>query len=101
MFMQERLRMHHADQREQEECKTAYIRIKAEEDARLSSLYKNSSWRQILIGMNLFKSHDEDRAQAKRRIIRLLHPDGFRVRHKCMEDKARAEAQFVFLNGVI
>lgn len=93
--------MHHADQKEQEDSKFAYSQIKAQEDARLSSIYKNSSWRQILIGLKLFKSHDEERAQAKKRIIRLLHPDAFHIRHSSMEDKARAEAQFAFLNGIM
>lgn len=75
--------------------------MKAHEDARLMTTYKGLSWREVLIGLNMYESHSEERAQAKKRITKLLHPDGFNTRHKSMEARARAEAQFVFLNNIM
>lgn len=95
--LQARLKTHNADQIRADTDRQTYLQIKAEEDARLLARYKSSSWRQVLIGLKLYKSQDEDRLHAKKRVSRILHPD----RHKSMEDRARAEAQFVFLNGIM
>ncbi len=75
--------------------------MKASEDARLVAAYSNLPWQEVLKALHLYESQSEPKAKAKKRILRLLHPDGSYCRHKNTEDKAIAEAQFVFLNSIL
>ena len=98
---EERLERHNANEVQKDAERNAYAQMKTREDVRLTSIYRGLSWREVLIGLNMYESHDEARAQAKKRILRLLHPDGSHTRHKSMEERATAEAQFVFLNSIM